>query len=350
MSVNTENKEKVEVSETELVPASEVLLTPFMTKSDECEYMDYFGQDSTSLMEITSLEIINDEDGHADALKNWEKKLNKAKGSQKDEVIAEGIELALSISHDTNKLINVMSKNLAERAIIIGAICNQLKKHIKIANTPWIVWAEQNLSFIGKRNREKYMMLANRSDCYPYSFLGIDRVEMLCSATKASKEKDPIGTLLQSHSIIFDPEAETNLAEFKAKIDAALSIERLTKKGLNVDFNLVVNLLYVGVEVDNALIKTLSNIQECGGDTTKHLEKLLLTGGKESADYDGAKRPEDFNKLSNRLIQTIDYLIEGCSKQTVSIDQLDKNSYTLLISKLAELSRAAHFTVADEDF
>jgi hypothetical protein len=350
MNKDVENVNEVEVPKAELVPASEVLLTPLIPKGSEGEQFDYFGHDGTSVMEITSLEIMEDEDGHANALKQWEKKLSKAKGAQKDEVIMEGIELAMSITQDTNKFINVMSKNLAERAIIIGTICNQLKKHVKISNVPWIVWAEKNLSFIGKRNREKYMMLANRSDCYPYSFLGIDRLEMLCSATKASKDKDPIGTLLRSHNIAFNPEDETNLAEFKARIDAALSIERLNKKGLNVDFNLVVNLLYVGVEVDNALIKTLSNIQECGGDTTKHLENLLLTGGKESADSDVAKRPEDFNKLSNRLIQTIDYLIEGCSKQTVSLDQLDEDSYTLLITKLAELSRAAHFTVADDEF
>ena len=350
MNKVVENVNAVEVPRAELVPATEVLLTPAIPKGDEGEYMDYFGQDSTSLIDITSLEIMEDEGGHADALKNWEKKLNKAKGAQKDEVIAEGIAFALSVTQDTNKFINVMSRNLAERSIIIGTICNLLKKHMKVANVPWVVWAEKNLSFIHKRNREKYMMLANRSDCYPYSFLGIDRLEMLCSATKASKDKDPIGTLLRSHNITFNPEDETNLAEFKAKIDAALSIERLSKKGLTVDFNLVVKVLRIGKEFDNALIKTLSNIQECDGDTTKHLENLLLTGGKESADYDVAKKPEDFNKLSNRLIQTIDYLIEGCSKQTVSLDQLDKDSYMLLITKLAELSRAAHFTVADEDF
>jgi len=350
MNTNIEKKEEAEVIKAELVSDSEESLIPFMTKGSEGEQFNYFGYDSTSVMDITSMEIIDDEDGHVDALKNWEKKLGKAKVDQKDQLIADGIELALSITQDTNKFINVMSRNLAERAIIIGTICNLLKKHVKIANTPWIVWAEKNLSFIGKRNREKYMMLANRSDCYPYSFLGIDRMEMLCSATKASKDKAPIGTLLRNHNITFNPEDETNLAEFKAKIDAALSIERLTKKGLNVDFNLVVNLLYVGVEVDNALIKTLSNIQECGGDTTKHLEKLLLTGGKESVDSDGTKKPEDFNKLSNRLIQTIDYLIEGCSKQTVSIDQLDKDSYTLLITKLADLNKIANLTGLYDEF
>jgi hypothetical protein len=195
MNTIVENKEKAEVPKAELVPAKEVLLTPSIPKGSEGEQFDYFGQDSTSVMDITSLEILDDEDEHADALKNWEKKLNKSKGALKDEVIAEGIELALSVTQDTNKFINAMSKNLAERAIIIGAIFNQLKKHVKIANTPWIVWAEKNLSFIHKRNREKYMMLANRSDCYLYSFLGIDRLEMLCSATKTSKDKDPIGTL-----------------------------------------------------------------------------------------------------------------------------------------------------------
>ena len=264
MSKTIKKVNEVSVPETKTEIASTppaAVSPPALIVEGEGEQFQYFGPDSTSNVQITQLNIVDVENDHSDALKLWQEKLSKAKADQKAAIIAEGIELAMRVTKDTNTMINLMAKNLAERAIIIGIIFNHLKKYVKVSDVPWVVWAEKNLAFLGKRNRERYMMLAKRIDCYPYTFLGIDRLEMLCSATKNSHEKNPIGKLLRSHKITFDPEAETNLAEFKTKIDAVLGYERLQKKGLDIDFKLIVNLLYVGGEVDNSLIKTLSNIQ-----------------------------------------------------------------------------------------
>jgi len=188
------------------------------------------------------------------------------------------------------------------------------------------------------------MMIAKRVDCYPYTFVGLDRLEMLCSATKLMKDEDPIGALLRKYKIDFDPEAEDNLQEFKAKIDAAISSERLARKSLTFDFDMIVKLHLTGIDVDNSLIKTLSNIQKCGGDPAKHLNNLILTGGKESAEEDGAKKPEDFGRLANRLIQTIDYIIKGCSREAGLLELLDKEAYSSLMEKLCDLNKVAKFT------
>jgi len=345
MTNDTKDKEKKQVTKKELVPNPPAPLPAVQTGKGEGEHLDFFGIDTTSFTELTLVQGKDiKKDKAQDRLSAWEKDVVNVKADQKKEVINEGIEIARQIAADANLNINFMQKAHAERAIAIGNICNHLKRLVKDQDVPWVVWAEDNLGFLGKRNRERYMLIARRTDCYRFTFLGIDRLEMLCTATKNSTAKDPIGQLLKSHKITFNPKAESNLQEFKAKIDAALSCERLTKKGLSVDFNMIVNLIYVGVEIDNSLIKTLTNIKDCGGDPVKHLEHLALTGGKDPSDTDGSKKPEDFNKLSNRLIQTLDYLIDGVSKDTISIDQLDKESFAKLLEKLGELNRVASLT------
>ena len=69
-----------------------------------------------------------------------------------------------------------------------------------------------------------------------------------------------------------------------------------------------------------------------------YLETLSANGGKDPADTVEAKRPEAFNKISHRLIETIDYLIEGITKAVCSATDLDKGSFDKLLEKLNSLN------------
>ena len=337
MTETNENlDEMVTITKEESTPNPVDTFVPVLTGGGGAELNDFIGWDSTSIQEMTIVlpGDVSDKQFNDD-VNTWTKKIGKAKSNQLNAVISEGL--------------NLMTKTHAERVIMTGNVFNQLKQLVKRLDIPWVEWAEKNLTFISRRNRERCMMLANRADCYSYAFLGTDRLEMLCSATKNAKGKDPIGALLQSHDIDFDPEAETNLQEYKAKIDAALSIERLTQKGLNIDFNMMVNLNYIGVEINNTLINTLVNIQDSGGDPTKHLQQLVLTHGKGSADSDGAKKRGDFNSQSTRLIETIDSIIEAFEKEPASIGKLDRSTYAALLEKLEELNKIANLTDDDSE-
>jgi hypothetical protein len=300
----------------------------------EPEAWSYMGIDSTSPIEISSMEIIDDDD--QTAFTTWMGQIKKPKKGQKmptEQLIQGGIELIKGISADANRLINEANKNFADRAITIGRIFLKLKELIRGNEKPWGAWTEENLPFIAKRNREKYTLITSRPDCWPFSFLGVDRLELLCSVTRAMEGKDRIGDLLHKYEIPFDEDSEVNMSEFKAMIDAAINNERLVKNGLMINFNLVTNIINLGVDFDKSLIRRLKDISDCGGNPEALLQKISLTGGREDMDVTPEKRLQDFNHLTNRLLKTLDFII-GDQDQLVKID---RETFRLLLEKLVSI-------------
>jgi len=314
------------------------------TQEPEPEYWQYMGIDTTTFNEV---EILSVEDSDAESVKAWMGKIKKPKKGQVvnyDQVIDEGIALIREISGDANRLINIANKNFADRAISIGLICHKLKVLIRGSKQPWAVWAEENLPFIAKRNREKYTMLASRPDCWPFSFLGVDRLEMLCSVTRDMDGDNRIGELLRKYEIPFDEDMEMNMGEFKAMIDAAINNERLTNNGLTINFNLVTNIVNLGVDFDKSMIKRLKDIQECGGNPENLLQRLMLTGGKDDIDSTPEKRLQDFNHLSNRLIVTLDFIM----KDQDQLVKIDPDTFEMLMAKLTSIRELGVLNKDDE--
>jgi hypothetical protein len=312
-------------------PEPPVKVTEFVQPTEET--FKYAGFDSTAVIDIAFVDSppIKKE---IKALDSW---MAQCRDPQIDrsKLIKSGVEFAKKIAKEINELINFTAKDVAKRAIHLGTIFLQLKEMVKGAETAWTVWAEENLPFIGERNREKYMMLAKRKDCYPFAFLGVDRLEMLCSVTKDSKEENPIGTLLTKYDICFDEESEVNMGDFKGLLDSALNNEKLLKNGVTVDFPLVKHLTLNKFDFDKSFLKELKHIQESGGSAEARLRKLSMNNGKETDEDDGEKRIQDFNTLSNRLIKTIDYIVKDSGQHS----KVDQNTFTKLLEKLAELQK-----------
>jgi len=309
---------------------------PAVTKSNEPELESwlYMGTDETSVATISNIEVIDDDTQQA--VEDWIGKIKKPQKGQKlpaEQLISDAIDLIKDISSAANRLINEANKNFADRAIFIGRICLKLKELIRGSDKPWGAWAEENLPFVGKRNREKYMLIASRPDCWRFSFLGVDRLEMLCSVTKGMEGDDLIGNLLQKYSIPFDESSEMNMSEFKSAIDAAINNERLMKNGLTVNFNLVTNIINLGVDFDRSLIRRLKDISECGGNPESLLERIALSGGREEMDVTAEKRLQDFNSLTNKLIKTIDYIIN----EQDQLVKIDRETFQMLVEKLMSI-------------
>ena len=298
----------------------------------ESVLMSYMGIDSSAVNDYTILDV--DEGDEQKAVMAWIEQINNPKKGQKiSAIIMDGIKLAQDMSKDANMLINEANKNFADRAIAIGQICIKLKELIRGGKELWGAWAEKNLSFIAKRNREKYMLLASRPDCWPFSFLGVDRLETLCSVTKEMKGKDRIGKLLKKYKIPFDNEIEVNMADFKVMIDGAISHERLENNGLKIKLSLVIDGINNGVVFDKSMIKRLKDVQDCGGTAETLLKKLVLTGGKEDMDVTPEKRLQDFNHLSNRLIKTLEFIIDDQDQ----LIKIDRETFQLLLEKLVSI-------------
>ena len=301
------------------------------------ELFSYVGSDSTAVNEI----MIIDEGqtpGSEDmvAAKGWQQDVAKTK-TPSEESLSQGVEVLKNLVAATNKDLNIAQRTHAERAIAIGIICISLKKTLKQLHPDilWDVWATKHLLFLGERNRQKFMRIARRQDSYRFTFLGVDRLDMLITATQdLKKQKDPIGSLLKKYNIEFDEKSDMEIGEFKRKIDAAIAAERLEDKGLNMDFQLIKDVVNVNGKIDKALIKTLQDVKKYGGDPAKPLEDLVLTGGKKQGTSPD-QRPLDFNKLSADLIKTIDYLLN----EPDYIDKLDEGLFDDLMKSLQRLKK-----------
>jgi len=327
-------------------PAAEPDMVTDMIQDQEpvAEPLTYMGIDNTAMIDIAITEV---EDESDNTVADWISKVAKPKDGKKldkDAVIKEGIGLIAGLTADANKLINIAAKNYADGAIEIGTACNFLKELTRGFDEPWGVWAEKNLPFLGTRNRQKFMMLASRTDCHDFTHLGVDRCEVLCSVTKDSKEKEPIKALLAKYSIPFDEKSEVNMTEFRNMVDAAISNERLIKKGLNIDFELVANAVNAKVGIDKALIKKLKDIQDCKGDPEIHLKAMTLSQGSEDPETEVKKRFQDFNSLSSRLVKTIDYIINNRDH----LDSLDKDIFVYLFVKIEELRLASNIVIEEK--
>jgi hypothetical protein len=311
------------------------------------ESWEYAGRDSTAVVDITFLEV---NDGSDDANADVDYGISKWMESCADPdlplsiKIEEGITLVKGLAENYNLLINRAQKGLADRAILLGKFFLALKDLVLQKGEQWIPWAEENLPFIQERTREKYMRLASRNDCHRFSFLGLERLDMLCTATKDSKVDDPIGYLLSKYNIQFDPGSEENLGSFKNRVDSAINRERLSKEGFDPNFELISNLTSVGVSFDKGLIKTMKNIRDCGGSPEAYLQKLSVNQGKDDADDDAEKRIEDFNSLAHRLIVAVDFILKDPDQAL----KVDSEIFSQLLSRILELQKVGNFTPKEE--
>jgi hypothetical protein len=301
------------------------------------EPLEYMGTDSSTVIEIAFVKP-SIEDEMKEDFDSWMNFVKKPKFS-KTKAIHDGIKLAASITAAANKALNFAARSFAEFAIIIGLICLRLKELNKDSETPWGEWAHQNLPFLGKRNREKYMAIAKRHDVHRLSFLGVDRMETICSATKNFEEKDAASKLLRKYNIAFDETSEVNLAEFKIMVDAALNCEKLSRERLAIEYRLALSLTRNGVSFDKAFVKKLKDISECGGDPLQYLNRLAMNSGKESEEGDPEKKIQDFNTLSSRLIKTVEFILGN----TEQLEKLHRETFIDLLEKLLALQKVANF-------
>jgi hypothetical protein len=306
------------------------------------EAWEYMGTDGTSVIEIAFAKPSLEDEMRED-YNSWMNLVKKPKFN-KTKAIHDGIKLASAFTAEANRTLNFAARSFADFAITTGFICVRLKELNKDSGIPWSVWADENLPFLGKRNREKYMAIAKRADVHRLSFLGVDRMEVICSATKNFEEKDAVSKLLRKYNITYDEASEVNLAEFKILIDAALNCEKLARAGIAVELPLVVSLTRSGVSFDKSFIKKLKDISDCGGKPLEYLDRLAMSGGKEGDDKEPEKNIQDFNTLSSRLIKTVEFILGN----TDQLEKLNRATFDDLLERLMALQKVANF-VDDEE-
>lgn len=267
----------------------------------------------------------------------WMNRAERVEASGLAPLIDEGVKHLETNVADFNSFKHLAGYYDAEWAINIGKFLNKLKPLVKKASHFWESWAEQNLPFIGSRNRAKFMKLAKRVDCHRFSFFGVDRLDVLCSATEKLKGDDRIGSFLERHGIEFDATAEFNLDEFKNDVDTALNRERLIKNEIAAEAPLIRDLTLAGMKFDKSLIQRLKYVKDSGGDVNVCLKTLSLNRGHDPTEAAEEKKLKDFNSLSSRLIRTIDALME--SDDDEDIERVDVETLKKLQKKIDRLMK-----------
>ena len=245
-------------------------------------------------------------------------------GMNPNELLTEGIGLLKECYADFNSFKHLFGRYDAEWAIHLGNNLLQMK-----------ALAKKVLSV-------NFMNLARRTDCHKYSFLGVDRLNILCSATVDFKDDtdDLIGAFMTKHNIVFDPTKEFDLDEFKVQIDTALNMERLLKNGVDLDIEKVKKLTQSGKKFEKSFISKMKDIKESGGDINVFADNVAISGGQDAIEDEGEKRLQDFSTLSNRLIATIDYIVKENSDE---IEKIDAETFLRLQKKLEILQKLGNF-------
>lgn len=305
------------------------------------EVWAYLGNDSTPVVDVAS--ITPEEAGEDDISQSVDEWFRDREMST-EEVKSTGIELLKEITKKFNVKLSTTGTVLTNYALLLGKICNKLKQKIAAPGKKWEFWAEENIPFLASRNRSKYMLLAERLDCHPYKFLGIDRLEYLCRVTKEWNEKNPIGFLMEKYGIAYDAEddAEESLKEFKNLVDAACHSERLINRKISANHELVKTLTHQNCKFKESLIKTLKGIIRSEGDPDIYLKTMIANGGKEPSEKEssGKSRIEDFNSLSMNLMDAVDFITD----KPEQIAKIDKKILLDLQDRINKLIESANLT------
>lgn len=300
------------------------------------ETVQYAADDSNA---FKTMELLNDEKQSVEEIN-----IHTEEDTPID-LIREKIEQVRAMATEYHLFINHTGREMAERAIRLGSVLIELKSLVRMSDESWEQWAADNLPFVGERNRQKYMFLSKRHDCHRHTRLGVDRLEMLCSATKDFDGEDPIGAFMAKYGISIDETCEVDLEEFKAQVDVALNREKLEKRNIPVSSPMVNAITRQGLSLDKGLLRELSHIAQAGGDPESHLKSLTTREEKEETEPSAKDMLKEFKTLANKMIRTVDDILK-CPDQ---ISKIDPDSIIRLIEKLTELQTAANMNTEEAE-
>jgi hypothetical protein len=275
--------------------------------------------------------------GDVDGIEKWLAACESG-AAEPEKLLTEGLQMLSREVALLNSFMSLARRDEAKRAITAGTILNMLQALTKRAKLKWQAWCTDNLPFVSQRKIEMYSRLAVRVDCHLYTFLGIDRLDRLCTETAGDVKvvKDPIGAFMAKHHIAFNPEEEFDLDAFSFEVDVALNKDKLIKNSLEeADLNLVRAITRKQRKLEGSLLGELKRIKKSGGNINIHLQDLALNR-KDEEEPESEKRPKEFNKLSNGLIKSIDYII----RDPEQIDKVDAGIFENLLKKLLLLQKA----------
>jgi hypothetical protein len=255
-----------------------------------------------------------------------------------DEFIEKLKGLAVSYSKHVDFQESTLGGTVTKYRIRQGMLFLILKKAVKVAGHKWKEWFKENLNARELRSAQEYMKLAKKPIIMNYAVVGKDRLlKILRLNGNGSKEvDDPIGDFFKSRKLAFNAESDTDLDEFKFKVDIEINHSRLLEADINeISKGMVEELLKSGNQVTGLLIKELQFLKKDRGDLVAYMEAVINNGGR-AAPVDNPKRKaESFTWAADRFLKAIDTaLTSGDMFAHISAETLKE-----LKAKIAKIER-----------
>lgn len=294
--------------------------------------------DSTSLVRITQLmsqdggDLLGDQSLYSE-VENFLDVVCKDEAIPSSDKLTTGLDLLGRYYSQTNQAEHRVGGTFCQYAIQQGQILNHLKAWVQSTDQKWEPWAADHLKFMGERTRQQYMLLARRSDIWPYVYLGKERLLHLINATKGMQGNDPAGTLLREFNLVHEPSSEVTVSSFKDDVDAALAVVRARNTGVITDFQKVRKLVEIGDVPDSRMIRDMAVIQKNGGSVDQFLDRRFMNQGEEDELLDPQRRIESFEKLASRMKSTINVILKHADLAT----KIDRDQVAALEAKIAQL-------------
>lgn len=328
-SIRKEIAEKVTVKD--FPPGTDPLAVPVET-------VNPYLCDSSSIITVTAAGDAKQAKRQSKTLNLFERACKAVTGEAEImKLIDEGKELARTLVGEANLQLNAALMNFAIMAIMIGGLLNKLKELVTRLGFDWAIWSNNNIQFIKVRNRQKFMRIASRPDCHELAYLGVDRLDHVCSITKKSDGPEPIKQLFSKYGIDPDPAEEASLEQFKLNVDGAIICERLEKRGVVLPLEKIKEVIKKG-HLDSAYINSLVEIKKAGGDPAIKVDNDLQ-GTSDKSDDEAMQSSADFNSLAVKLRDVIDYITQEDNEEAIST--IDINILNELEKRIQELKARA---------
>lgn len=298
--------------------------------------------DSTSLQEIHMVvsgdvgKLLGDTELQNEVLLFGEDALrDEVMGKTDNEQLNFAKALVIRYHKQLNKAMNSTGAVFTEYAITMGKALVKTKKLVKRCGHKWEEWVVKNLNGISGRTIQKYMLMAKRSDARDYKVLGMERLYKLIVATKDDEDQDdPIGEFLERFKITYNPESGETVEEFKEKVDAGILVSKLSKAGIEVDFELMKRFVRSRLNPNGRMLEDLKLIKDDRSMVEKYMQKVIANQGKLPEPMDATKIGH-FTSMVQRMTRTIGQMVGD----SALAQQLELKDITALEEKLVTLKR-----------
>jgi hypothetical protein len=253
------------------------------------------------------------------------------------------IEVSSLYHRQLNFATNMTSGILVKHQIRLGHIYLQQKRLLKKidAGVNWIEWFTKTCGANSLRSAQDFMRLASTPNIIRYAVFGRDRlIEILRGISPFGTSNDPIGEFLAKYGFTFDPEKEKFMDDWRAKIDAAISMEKIKKMEkkddiqLEVKFEQIKTLIDNGIPVDSGMISNMVIVKESGGSVADYLETTVLGKGSKPVQVERAEKRESVQVLSKKLQEIVAFY----SKDMEAITQISRAHVTSLRESVEALT------------